>query len=97
MLPWNQTPKTKDTDTERASRSLELARGPALCDVSDTLGDDDDCFYDKSGLVPLILCAQIYYFRFEIISGLRKTYVLRTYQIRTYTYTYHIRTHIHLP
>ena len=31
MLPLNQTPKTKDTDTERASRSLELARGPAPC------------------------------------------------------------------
>ena len=77
---------SKSTDTERASTSLELARGPALCDVSDTWGDDDDCFYDKSGLVPLIVCAQIYYFRFEIISSLRKTYTCR-YHIRTYTYT----------
>ena len=107
MLPLNQTPKTKDTDTERGCRSLEVARGPALCDVSDTLGDDDDCFYHKSALVPLILCAQICCFRFEIISGLCKTSFYAhiryghtlthiTYE-RTYTYCErHTRSHIHV-
>ena len=41
--------------------------------------DDDDCFHHlKSVLVPLIegLCAQILYFRFEIIGGLRSHLLL---------------------